>query len=45
MTVEESKVLWQLEKADLEGKKLSEPIQHLYDIVDDLIERGVITYD
>ena len=45
MTVEESKVLWQLEKANLEGKKLSQPIQHLYDIVDDLIERGVITYD
>lgn len=45
MTVEESKVMWQLEKASLEGKELSEPIQHLYNTVDDLIERGVITYD
>ena len=45
MTTEESKVLWQLEKANLEGKKLSEPMKHLYNLVDDLIERGVITYD
>ena len=45
MTIEESKVLWQLEKANLEGKKLSEPMKHLYNLVDDLIERGVITYD
>lgn len=45
MTVEESKVMWQLEKASLENKELSESMQHLYSTVDDLIERGVITYD
>ena len=45
ITVEESKVMWQLEKASLENKELSEPMQHLYSTVDDLIERGVITYD
>lgn len=45
MTIEESKVMWQLEKEHTDYAKLTDEMKQLYDIVDKLINDGKITYE
>lgn len=45
MTIEESKMMWQLEKENTDSTKLTDEMKQLYDIVDKLINDGKITYE
>ena len=45
MTIEESKVMWNLEKENINFKLLTKEMKALYDKVDELINDGTITYE
>lgn len=45
MTIEESKIMWNLEKENINFKLLTKGMKALYDKVDELINDGTITYE
>ncbi len=45
MTIEESKIMWELEKSNTNIKFLNKEMQKLYKRVDKLINDGIITYE
>lgn len=45
MTIEESKMMWKLEKENINFKLLTKEMKALYDKVDELINDGTITYE
>lgn len=45
MTIEESKIMWEIEKSNTNFDLMSKPMKKMYDIVDKLINEGVMTYE
>lgn len=45
MTHEESKIMWKMEKENTAFESLSSGMKELYNTVDGLIEKDIITYD
>lgn len=45
MTIEESKVMWQLETSNIDASHFTKPMKKLYDKVGVLIEEGKLLYD
>lgn len=45
MTIEESKIMWELEKRNTNTEFFSKEMKKLYDRVDKLINGGIITYE
>lgn len=45
MTIEESKIMWELEKRNTNTKFFSIEMKKLYERVDKLINSGIITYE
>lgn len=45
MTIEESKVMWQLESSNIDASHFTKPMKKLYDKVGVLIEEGKLLYD
>ena len=45
MTIEESQVMWQLERSNINKEHLTKPMKELYDRVDALIQNGELLYE
>lgn len=45
MTIEESKIMWELEKSNTDSRFFSKGMKKFYDRVDELINSGTITYE
>lgn len=45
MTIEESKIMWELEKSNTDTRFFSKSMKKFYERVDKLINDGVITYE
>lgn len=45
MTIEESKVMWELEKSNTDTRFFSKGMKKFYERVDKLINDGIITYE
>lgn len=45
MTIEESKIMWELEKTNTDTRFFSKEMKKFYKKVDELINSGIITYE
>lgn len=45
MTIDESKIMWEIEKLNTNFDLMSKPMKKMYDVVDKLINEGIITYE